>query len=311
MRLLRHFIFGILIYLLLVSGAFSSEIYFDHPANNNLYDSKTLALFVGINDDTGRDYKGATVAEVLARKFGYYNDNFYGFTLYQTGKSGPGGNLNETSGNIGYTFQNYANLMTDSFTKSENFLFYITGHGLEVNSENPDYTVFIGSDGVSNNYGITDKELKQYLSYFPSNKNKIVIIDSCNSGGFIDELSQLDNISILTSASKTSGSAYDFSGVSYFGREIDKFLGELNGGGFTFNNLVAYLADNYNYDKYKGMEAYGLGYGEPVTLSEEYFNMQTYQSPSYNSEPVTEPATMLLLGSGLLGLVGFRRKFRK
>jgi hypothetical protein len=29
-----------------------------------------------------------------------------------------------------------------------------------------------------------------------------------------------------------------------------------------------------------------------------------------NASPVPEPATMILLGSGLVGLIGFRRKFR-
>ena len=48
-----------------------------------------------------------------------------------------------------------------------------------------------------------------------------------------------------------------------------------------------------------------------VSNSVYCFGMDEFFIDEDAPPPVPEPATMLLLGSGLLGLAGFRRKFKK
>jgi hypothetical protein len=57
-----------------------------------------------------------------------------------------------------------------------------------------------------------------------------------------------------------------------------------------------------------GFNYYFDGTGTPVTSGTE---LSVVTSGAPVPEPVPEPATMLLLGSGMLGLAGLRRRFRK
>lgn len=303
MKFIKKIIVSSLFFIMFAQVVCAAPIYI-HPYRTlpgKTYEEsvKNYGTFIGIYDKIGRHFNGEGIATSL-------NENFhdYGFSgLVSTSK------INDPYVIRYSTIRDYiraeAYNIKNFFPNVENYILYISGHG----GPNP-YRVRVHSNGQEYQLFINADELKTCLGYIPPEINKLVFIDSCHSGGFIDVLKELDNIAIITSASPTSTALYrDADGIPLFSDELDNFFRSRRFTGFSFNELVYHLK-NGEWKKYlEGIQAYPLwlGIDEPIIASEEHFNIQSYQSPKY-SEPVPEPSTILLFGLGLICLTSINRR---
>ena len=287
--------------------------------------SKMYGLFIGVEQDEPSksvDLRADLGAKMIFDKFSSIPN--FAEKILLTGNTDNGG-IKKTD------VESAINILQNKLMPGDTLVISIGSHGfpggyLSIGTKANDLPSLLLSE--RNDY-LSPNDLSSMLSNLTTIQ-KWIFVDSCFSGSFVDSISQLKDASIITSSTSLNesyASAYENSrnamGLFSYAladafslKDNGKLKGDINSdGNITFDELLYYMVYWNGLTGLKDQIVYGEDIGDPILFSDDLWTPTGLKTNDFidglttNTVPI--PSSILLLGSGLLGLggIGLRRKF--
>jgi len=274
----------------------------------NLSPPKVYGLFVGVREGRGLpgllDLNGNIMASLVQMAFDnkFRGSSNYGYSKLLEADSDSGQALHD------YEIKNAITSITSNMRSGDSLYLYVASHGKRTDKT----SLWLGGDKSDLTHWLDGSELTSYLNGIDI--NKWVFVDACHAGGMWDDgLKNLNHISFLAAADKDSEMHYDPNdGLPYFGKALGQAL--WNKQSLTFDDLLQIIRNENMYTN--GTIGYEGELGDSVILNPDMWNPIGFVSSDFDDViavsqfSTPEPATLLLLGFGIIGLAGVRR-FKK
>lgn len=207
------------------------------------------------------------------------------------------------------------NIYKNDLKSCDLFIFYYIGHGWPEAQDNPpldpdeekkpgavtSWDEYIGKPGEGFDKLARDDEIASILASFPKCVTKIVIFDSCFSGGMVGGTDDIDakskNTAWLLSAAEDARDP----GINNFASALTEAL-KVEGKTFKGDSNKDLKLDIDEWLKYAA---------ENTKDGTKVYNWNIDDDHWKPVAVIPEPATIFLLGSGLIGLAAFRKKLTR